>query len=56
MNTTANANAMTAILRQISGLEPHHQLRAVVYIAIFFAYAQVSYMPDGATGSTSTAL
>ncbi len=57
MNTTANANAMTAILQaDFLGLEPHHQLRAVITSTIFFAYAPGVTCLMAATGPLSTAL
>lgn len=52
MNTTANANAMTAILRQIS-LDWNRTISyGRSYIAIFFAYAPGVTCLMAATGST----
>ena len=47
MNTTANADAMTAILRQIS-LDWNRTISyGRSYIAIFFALRSRFHMPDG---------
>lgn len=52
MNTTANANAMTAILRQIS-LDWNRTISyGRSYLAIFFAYAPGVTCLMAATGST----
>ena len=52
MNTTANADAMTAILRQIS-LDWNRTISyGRSYIAIFFAYAPGVTCLMAATGST----